>query len=81
MKEQPKGAVARATAAAEEVAAAMRRRQRERAPRVILYSAPGEPQVLAPGAKGHDALLSLAERMVAAAKAANSGVEGEEEAP
>ena len=73
MKERPKGAVARATAVAEGVAGAVRRRQRDREPRVVLYIAPGEPRLLAPGAKGHDDLLDVAEQMVAAAKAAISG--------
>lgn len=73
MRERPRGAVARATAVAEGVAGAVRRRQREREPRVLLYSAPGEPRVLAPGAKGHDELLDVAERMIAVAEAANSG--------
>jgi hypothetical protein len=73
MRERPKGAVARATAVAEGVAGAMRRRQRERGPRVVLYSGPGEPRLLAPGAKGHDAMLDLGERIVDLAKAANSG--------
>lgn len=74
MRERPRGAVARATAAAEGVAGAVRRRQREREPRVLLYSGPGEPRVLAPGAKGHDELIDVAERMVALAKSANSGL-------
>jgi hypothetical protein len=74
VRERPRGAVARATAVAEGVASAVRRRQRERGPRVLLYAAPGEPRVLPPGAKGHDDLLEIAERMVALAKAANSGV-------
>jgi hypothetical protein len=73
MKERPKGAVARATAVAEGVAGAVRRRQREREPRVLLYSAPGTPRLLAPGAKGQDDLLDVAEQLVALAKAANSG--------
>jgi len=73
VKERPKGAVARATAVAEGVAGAVRRRQRDREPRVVLYVAPGEPRLLAPGAKGHDDLLDVAEQMVAAAKAAISG--------
>ncbi len=64
MKETPKGAVARATAVAEGVAAAVRRRQREREPRVTLYRAPGHAQLLAPGSKGHDRILDLAEEMV-----------------
>jgi hypothetical protein len=74
MRERPKGAVARATAVAEGFAGAVRRRQREREPRVVLYTAPGEPRLVAPGAKGHDALLDVAERMIALAKPANSGV-------
>ena len=64
MKETPKGAVARATAFAEGVGAGVRRRQREREPRVLLYSAPGKPQLLAPGAKGHDGILDIADRMI-----------------
>jgi hypothetical protein len=66
VKERPKGAVARATAVAEGVASAVRRRQRDREPRVTLYVAPGEPRLLAPGAKGHDDLLDVAEEMLAA---------------
>ncbi len=65
MKEPSRGAIGRATAVAEGVAAAVRRRQRDREPRVLLYRRPGDPRVLAPGAKGHDALLDLAERMIA----------------
>ncbi len=64
MKEQPKGAVARATAVAEGVAAAVRRRQRDREPRVQLYGGPGDPRLLGPGAKGHDRILALAMEMV-----------------
>lgn len=65
MREQPKGTVARATAIAEGVANAVRRRQRERAPRVLLHDRPGFPHVLHPGAKGHDEAIDIAERMVA----------------
>lgn len=60
MKEAPKGAMARATAVAEGVANAVRRRQREREPRILLYHAPGDPWVLTPGAKGHDRILEIA---------------------
>lgn len=73
MRERPKGAVARATAVAEGVAGAMRRRQREREPRVLLYAGPGEPRLLPPGAKGQDELIEIAERLVELAKSANSG--------
>jgi len=64
VKEPPKGAFGRATAVAEGVAAAVRRRQREREPRVILHRAPGDPHLLAPGSKGNDEILDLAERMI-----------------
>ncbi|NLT06748.1 MAG: hypothetical protein GXY03_10630 [Solirubrobacterales bacterium] len=73
MRDRPKGAVARATAVAEGVAGAVRRRQRERAPRILLYRAAGDPRLWPPGARGHDELLEVAERMTAAAKPANSG--------
>jgi hypothetical protein len=65
VREQRKGAVARATYVAEGVATAMRRRQRGKEPRVLLYREPGDPRVLAPGAKGQDAVLEVAEKMVA----------------
>jgi hypothetical protein len=73
VKERPRGAVARATAVVDGVAGAVRRRQREREPRVVLYLAPGEPRLLAPGAKGQDDMLDVAERMVELAKAPISG--------
>jgi len=65
VKEPARGPLGRATAVAEGVAAAVRRRQRDREPRVLLYRRAGDPRVLAPGAKGHDEILDLAERMVA----------------
>jgi hypothetical protein len=71
VREQPKGAVARATAMAEGAATAMRRRQRDREPRVLLYRKPGDPRVLAPGAKGQDRVLEVAERLVALADEAD----------
>lgn len=50
---------------AENVAAAVRRRQRERDPRVVLFDASGSPRVVAPSAAGYDALLEIAEDMLA----------------
>jgi len=73
VKDRPKGAVARATAAAEGFAGAVRRRQRDRGPRILLYRGPGDPHLWPPGARGHDELLAIAERMTALAKSANSG--------
>jgi hypothetical protein len=64
VREQPRGAVARATYVAEGVATAMRRRQRDREPRVLLYRRPGDPRLLAPGAKGQDRVLEVAEQML-----------------
>ena len=77
MKEPAKGAIGRATAVAEGVAAGVRRRQREREPRVLLYARPGQPRILAPGAKGHDRILELAEQMVALAGEADGGTRRE----
>jgi hypothetical protein len=54
----------RATGIAESVAAAVRRRQQAREPRVILYDSAGEPRVLPPGSEGHDAILATAELLV-----------------
>ena len=77
MREPAKGPIGRATAVAEGVAAGVRRRQREREPRVLLYARPGEPRVLAPGAKGQDRILELAERMVALAGEADGATRRE----
>lgn len=73
MRQPAKGPIGRATAVAEGLAAGVRRRQREREPRVMLYSRPGEPRILAAGAKGHDRILEVAERMVALAEEADGG--------
>lgn len=51
---------------AEGVAAAVRRRQREREPRVIVLGGGGERRVVAPSAPGYDALLDVADAMLAA---------------
>lgn len=59
-----KGRPPRASGVAEGVAAAVRRRQREREPRVVLYDRSGTARVVAPAASGYDELLEVAERMV-----------------
>lgn len=76
MKEQPEGAFGWATNVAEGVAAAVRRRQREREPRVSLHFAPGDPRVLPPGAKGHDEILDIADRMIELVDEAEGGARG-----
>jgi hypothetical protein len=77
LKEPAKGAIGRATAVAEGVAAGVRRRQRDREPRVLLYARPGYPRILAPGAKGQDRILDLAEQMVALVDGAEGGTRRE----
>jgi len=55
----------RANGVAEGVAAAVRRRQRDRGPRVVLYDEIGHARAIAPSAPGYDELLALADRMLA----------------
>jgi hypothetical protein len=61
---QRRGTVGRVTGLAESVAAAVRRRQQERDPRVLLYDASGYPRVLPPDAEAHAELVAVAARMV-----------------
>lgn len=49
---------------AEGVAAAVRRRQREREPRVVVFDPDGTPRVVAPSAPGYDRLLDATGRML-----------------
>ena len=49
---------------AEGVAAAVRRRQRDREPRVFLYRQAGAAHLVAPSAPGYDELLEIADRML-----------------
>lgn len=60
-----RGAVGRATGIMEGVAAAARRRAREREPRVVLYDERGFPRLVQPAARGYERVLELCERMVA----------------
>jgi hypothetical protein len=53
-----------------EVAAAVRRRQRERGPRVLVYDEAGHSRAIAPSAPGYDELLGTAERMIEALESA-----------
>jgi hypothetical protein len=59
-----RGTVSRLTGLAEGVAASARRRQRDRAPRVLVYDDAGHPAVLASDDPSFDALVSAAERMI-----------------
>lgn len=68
MKER-RGAARRVTGMAEGVAAATRRRQRRRGPRVVLYDAAGQPRVLPAEAPGFQHLVETAERLIRTAGA------------
>ena len=62
MKERG-GAVARALGLATEAAAAVRRRQQLRAPRVVLYDAAGHPRLVSPGSETHVELVETASEL------------------
>ena len=64
MKERRKGPLGRATGIAETMAANVRRLQRDREPRVLVYDARGEPRVLQPAGRGYDRVIDVCERMV-----------------
>jgi hypothetical protein len=65
VKEPRKGALGRATGIAEGVAAAVRRRQRGREPRVLLYDEAGHPRLLGLEDPGRERMIELCEQMVA----------------
>ena len=65
VREQRKGPIRRAAGLAEGVAATMRRMQREREPRVLVYDETGYARLVQPDGRGHERLLETAERMVA----------------
>ena len=49
---------------AQSVSAALRRRQRGREPRVVVYDAAAQPAVVAPGTEPHERIVAIAERML-----------------
>jgi hypothetical protein len=59
-----KGALGRATGIAEGVAATVRRIQRGREPRVLVYDAAGHSRLLQPESRGYDRVLEICTRMV-----------------
>jgi hypothetical protein len=71
MKEKRRGPISRAAGLAEGVAATMRRMQREREPRVLVYDPAGYARLVQPEARGQERIMEIAEQMVA-------GVEGRE---
>jgi hypothetical protein len=72
MKEKRKGPIGRAAELAEGVAATVRRMQREREPRVLVYDETGYARLVQPNGRGHDRLLETAEKMAALAAAAEA---------
>lgn len=64
MRERRRGAIARAAGIAEDMAAAVRRMQRDREPRVLLYDETGYARLLQPGERGRERALEVAEEMV-----------------
>jgi hypothetical protein len=65
VRERRKGPIGRAAGLAEGVAATVRRMQREREPRVLLYDETGYARLVQPEGRGHQRLLDIADRMVA----------------
>jgi len=65
MKEKRKGPISRAAGLAEGVAATVRRMQREREPRVLVYDPAGYARLVQPEARGQAQIMEIAEQMVA----------------
>jgi hypothetical protein len=64
VKEKRKGPISRAAGLAEGVAATVRRMQREREPRVLVYDPTGYARLIQPEARGHARIMEIAEQMV-----------------
>jgi hypothetical protein len=65
VKEKRKGPISRAAGLAEGVAATVRRMQREREPRVLVYDPAGYARLVQPEARGQAHIMEIAEQMVA----------------
>jgi hypothetical protein len=65
VKEKRKGPLSRAAGLAEGVAATMRRMQREREPRVLVYDPAGYARLIQPEARGQEHIMEVAEEMLA----------------
>jgi hypothetical protein len=65
VKEKRKGPIGRAAGLAGGVAATVRRLQREREPRVLVYDETGYARLVQPNGRGYESLLETAEKMVA----------------
>ena len=65
VKEKRKGPLSRAAGIAEGMAATVRRMQREREPRVLVYDPAGYARLIQPEARGHERIMEVAEEMLA----------------
>jgi hypothetical protein len=65
LREKRKGPIGRAAGIAEGLAATVRRMQREREPRVLVYDETGYARLVQPDGRGYERLRETAERMVA----------------
>ena len=65
MRERRKGPIGRAADLAQGFSATMRRMQREREPRLLVYDETGYARLVQPNGRGYESLLATAERMVA----------------
>jgi hypothetical protein len=69
VKERRKGPISIAGGLVDSVAATVRRMQRDREPRALVYDPTGYARLIQPEARGHDRILEIAETMVAQASA------------
>lgn len=64
MKEKRKGPLSRAAGLAEGMANTVRRMQREREPRVLVYDPAGYARLIQPEARGQERIMDVAEEML-----------------
>jgi hypothetical protein len=64
VKEKRKGPLSRAAGLAEGMANTVRRIQREREPRVLVYDPAGYARLIQPEARGHERIMDVAEEML-----------------
>jgi hypothetical protein len=69
VKDRRKGPISRAAELAETMAATVRRMQREREPRVLVYDPAGYARLVQPASRGHARVMEIAEAMVELASA------------
>jgi hypothetical protein len=65
VKEKRRGPIGRAAGLAEGLAATVRRMQREREPRVLVYDETGYARLVQPDGRGYERLLETAAKMTA----------------